>query len=221
MFRYPGLFIVSSLVFLSVIDMPHPGARENNPLLGELHKHMGNGSLRRSASLAGKERALICSYCHGVDGNSLKPEVPNLAGQNPEYLLEQIGRFAREERKDYVMNSLASQFTEQDQINLAIYYAGQKVKPGDYNYASAVRGKKLYLQVCQGCHGKQGLGNPGYARLAGQKPAYLRKTLARFRDVALNRTSQKKRRSPIMEPIASRLSDQDIQYLAAYLTSLP
>ena len=217
---YQTLLVLSSAVLLATFDVPVSLAVQKNPLLPQLTKKMSDPALRRQAMFAGEERALICGYCHGNDGNSLKPEVPNLAGQNPDYLLEQVGRFARGERKDYVMNSLAGKFTADDQINLAIYYAAQKVKPGEFDYADAVQGKLLYLQQCQSCHGKHGLGNRGYARLAGQKPAYLKMNLERFRNNALGKDRDEKRRSVIMEPIAGTLTDQDIRSLVAYLASL-
>ena len=118
------------------------------------------------------------------------------------------------------MNSLASKFSEDDQINLAIYYSSKKVKASKVDRRQAMQGKKIYRQTCQACHGQTGKGNTGYARLAGQKPAYIELTLSRFRGNAQGPNALKKRRSPIMEPIASHLSDQDIRQLAAYLAGL-
>ncbi len=219
--RYSRIpFYLLMTIAVAGIVVPELYAAQKNPLLQRLQQKMSDPDLRRQAMFAGEERALICGYCHGNDGNSLKPEVPNLAGQNTDYLLEQVGRFARGERKDYVMNSLAGKFTADDQINLAIYYAAQKVKPGEYDYAKAVLGKPIYLQQCQACHGKLGLGNRGYARLAGQKPNYIKLTLERFRDNASGKAGDKKRHSAVMEPIVGNLTDQDILALAAYLASL-
>ncbi len=55
----------------------------------------------------GKEHAFFCARCHGEDGNSVMALVPNLAGQNPYYLLEQIEKFADGRREDYIMSPLA------------------------------------------------------------------------------------------------------------------
>ena len=38
---------------------------------------------------AGAQKAVICSACHGTDGNSLVPMFPKLAGLGERYLLEQ------------------------------------------------------------------------------------------------------------------------------------
>lgn len=215
--------LLSSLVViasLAVVDSPDSLAQRHNAVLEKLQQKLDNAKQRADALVAGKERALLCGYCHGDDGNSIKPDVPNLAGQNPDYLLEQIGRFAREERKDFVMNSLASQFSEEDQINLAIYYAGQTVKAGKIDRTRAIQGKQIYVKNCQACHGSKGRGKQAYARLAGQRQAYIITTLKRFRDNAGSPAGQIKRRSTVMEPIAGRLTDQDISNLAAYIASM-
>ena len=35
-------------------------------------------------------RTIICSACHGRDGNSVKPDIPSLADQNALYFVEQF-----------------------------------------------------------------------------------------------------------------------------------
>ena len=51
----------------------------------------------------GRKVAAVCANCHGAGGNSSKPTVPNLAGQNPVYLLEQVRQFADGRRRDMWM----------------------------------------------------------------------------------------------------------------------
>ncbi len=187
-----------------------------------IEQRLEDPAARQQAMQAGRNRALLCSYCHGNEGNSLKPDVPNLAGQNPVYLLDQIGKFARGERKNFVMNSLAKDFTLDDKVNLAIYFARQTVKARPQDETLAARGKRLYAQRCVGCHGERGHGTAEYARLAGQRPEYLRLTLERFRahDRGEQQEAENVRRSPIMESIAARLSNENIEVLAAYLAGL-
>jgi cytochrome c553 len=50
-------------------------------------------------SSAGQKDASVCRHCHGVGGNSVLPEVPNLASQNAGYLLEQMNKFVHGQRK--------------------------------------------------------------------------------------------------------------------------
>ena len=39
---------------------------------------------------AGKVKSASCAACHGMDGNSVNPEWPKLAGQHEEYLVKQF-----------------------------------------------------------------------------------------------------------------------------------
>ena len=70
--------------------------------------------------------------------------------------------------------------------------------------------------VCAGCHGMDGISQVGiFPNLAGQKAEYLIAQLAAFK--AGERTSAN---SAIMSPMAAGLSEQDIEDLAAYFSSL-
>lgn len=74
-------------------------------------------------------------------------------------------------------------------------------------------GKKLSDQSCVACHGQNGIGIIAlYPNLAGQKREYLVAQLRAFRDGS--------RKNPIMSPMAVRLSDSNIEDLAAYFASL-
>ena len=190
-------------------------------LLAKIEHKQNSQDLFQNARLNGRDRALLCSYCHGNDGNSLKDTIPNLAGQNPTYLLEQISKFASGERKEFVMNSLARDLSEDDQVNLAIFYSSQSVKRTVTDPAFVAKGKWIYVRACQSCHGADGRGESGYARLAGQKTDYLKMTLTRYRDNTRHRQiTGVKRSNPVMDSVTKGLSDTEIQYLATYITSL-
>ncbi|MDH5178820.1 MAG: c-type cytochrome [Gammaproteobacteria bacterium] len=191
-------------------------------LMSDLQGRLADDEKRQASLKAGRERALLCGYCHGEDGNSVKADVPNLAGQNPVYLLQQINKFAVGERKDFVMNSLAGKFSAEEQINLAIFYSTQQIKPVKVDQRLAGKGQALYMERCQTCHGENAHGMAGFARLAGQKEGYLSMTLRRFRDgnAMRGKINAAKRHSPEMESVAKGLSDQDIERLAAYLAQL-
>ena len=183
-----------------------------------------NMTVKVGAIRAGQERALLCSYCHGPDGNSIKPDIPNLAGQNAVYLLDQINKFADKRRKNYVMNSLAKDLTQEDRVNLAIFFASQSVKPVATDKRLAVEGKQVYSNVCRNCHGSEGLGDVNFPRLAGQRSEYVKLTLMRFKE---NTNSYKKvkqeanqRRHSVMESIVKNLSEKQIAAVAAYVSTL-
>lgn len=172
----------------------------------------------------GRERTVLCAQCHGDDGNSRSPDVPNLASQNPTYLLEQVEKFADGRRKNFVMQSLARSFTMEDKVNLAVYYASMPVKPVVADPVLAREGARIYETVCQLCHGEDGRGEAGYARLAGQQPLYVVATLKRFRANARARGTlseqEMKRHDVRMEQVTQNLSDRDIEALAAYIALL-
>ncbi len=100
---------------------------KSTQMLIDLKKKQSSPELKQRAIAMGKQRALLCSQCHGKDGNSVKMDIPNLASQNPVYLLEQIQKFADGRRKDFVMNALAKNFSPEDKVNLTIFYANMRV----------------------------------------------------------------------------------------------
>jgi cytochrome c553 len=80
-------------------------------------------------------------------------------------------------------------------------------------------GEALARQVCAACHGLDGRAvNPDAPNLAGQYPEYLAKQLAAFQP---HGADPPKRLSEVMEPIATRLSADDIAGAAAYYARQP
>ena len=77
---------------------------------------------------AGKAKALLCSACHGLDGNSTNPLWPKLAGQHEAYLVKQMKAFRSAERKDPLMAPMSAGLRDADIDDLAAYYASQKQK---------------------------------------------------------------------------------------------
>lgn len=195
---------------------------ERERLMAEINKDIHNDDAHQEAIAAGKERSVLCSNCHGVDGNSVKGDIPNLAGQNPAYIIEQIDKFETGARKNFVMQTLAGIFTFKDKVNLAVYYTSQKVKPQGFDARLADKGKQIYRNVCFRCHGESGKGEEGYARLAGQQIDYVKMTLKRFRANATQTADEYdvKRSNVNMEQVTVFLTDEDIDGLANYIASM-
>ncbi len=42
---------------------------------------------------AGQQKAATCAACHGMDGNSVNPEWPSLAGQHANYIVDTLQAF--------------------------------------------------------------------------------------------------------------------------------
>jgi len=177
---------------------------------------MGDAQQRQQAYAAGQERALFCGYCHGENGNSKRPHIPNLASQNPIYLFQSFEKFARGERIDFVMSKLAKSLTLEDRVNIAVYFSQQKVEPkaAASDAALVTSGAALFQQTCAGCHGSHAQGRENMPRLAGQPSEYLGKALNRFR------THDPSRAGSVMMGVADKLSPAEIDSLAAYLTQL-
>lgn len=77
---------------------------------------------------AGKTKAVVCSACHGVDGNSINPLWPKLAGQHAAYLTKQMKAFRSGERKDPVMAPMAMPLSDADIEDISAFYASQTQK---------------------------------------------------------------------------------------------
>lgn len=72
---------------------------------------------------------------------------------------------------------------------------------------------KMKSANCTGCHGMNGKSNnPNYPNLAGQKKNYLIKATKDYRDG--------KRNDPTMSSMVTGLTDQDIEDLAEFYSSV-
>ena len=168
----------------------------------------------------------VCGTCHGVDGNSINPMFPRLAGQKAWYIEQQLKQFRAETRGDpyavAYMWGMANHLSDPTIEALAKYFSSQTAGPGTPHPAAIIaRGRAIYEQgiptqgvpACAACHGPQALGSAQFPRLAGQHAEYILKQLASFqsnmRDVA------------IMHGVAQTLHDGQMKAVADYLESLP
>ncbi len=72
----------------------------------------------------GKEKAAVCSACHGADGNTpLSPEYPRLAGQPDDYLEKALRDYKSGKRKNPLMGPQAQNLSKQDMKDLAAYFS--------------------------------------------------------------------------------------------------
>ncbi|MEA2929461.1 MAG: hypothetical protein QOG38_1889, partial [Hyphomicrobiales bacterium] len=76
---------------------------------------------------AGRQKALQCQTCHGLDGLSKMPEAPNIAGSPEQYLARQLNAFRKGERKNEMMSVVVQPLSAQDVADLAAYYAAIEV----------------------------------------------------------------------------------------------
>ena len=176
---------------------------------------------------AGRTKSATCAACHGLDGNSVTPDWPSLAGQHTAYVVRQLKAFKGGERVNVTMKPFADMLTDQDMADLAAYFAAQKPVPKGADPALVNLGQQIYrggvpqrgIAACIACHGPSGDGNPlaAYPRISGQHATYVARTLgeyasgARRSDVELNQ---------MMRNEASLLRDDEIKALASYVQGL-
>ena len=185
---------------------------------------------------AGKDKAATCIACHGVDGNSIAPTFPNLAGQDASFIYKQLKDFKAGKRKDATMDAMVLPRDDQAMQDIAAYYASQALKAGQAEPALAAVGKAIYkggikeinVPACMACHGPDGAGMPGsgFPQLSSQKAAYTEKQLKGFRAAAQNPNQdsapvgRSNDASAMMRNAVKRMSDPEIQAVAQYIQGL-
>jgi cytochrome c553 len=79
---------------------------------------------------SGRQKALQCQACHGLDGQSTLPAAPNLAGQNEAYVVKALKDYRSGARRNEMMSLAAANLTDQDIADLAAYYSAITVTVG-------------------------------------------------------------------------------------------
>lgn len=74
---------------------------------------------------AGEEKAAPCAACHGMDGDGILPEYPNIGGQYADYLYRTLKAYQSGERANAIMAGQVSRLSDRDLRDLAAYYAAQ------------------------------------------------------------------------------------------------
>jgi cytochrome c553 len=211
--------LITVLEFLTITSAPASNKEEDLALRKQLEARIAeitrNDKLHKQMLREGRDRTVLCNTCHGENGIAVKPVTPNLAGQNPVYIVDQFQRYGDGRRNDYWMSNLAKTLNVEDKIKIALYFSDMEMKPSGGGHPELLlQGEHLFKTICANCHGADGRGQEGYARLAGQRFDYVVKMLKEFRD----RTG--KRINIWMTGVAIRLSDQDIDAVATYLANL-
>ncbi len=168
--------------------------------------------------------ATVCVACHGEDGNSVIPMFPKIAGLQESYIVKQLRDFQSGRRKSDIMAPVVAGLKPEDFAPLAAYYSAQKIKAGDDGDKKAVSfGKMVYFDgneetgvpACIGCHQPGGSGHLVYPRIGGQHVQYLTQQLKNF--ASGDRSNDVSR---FMRVVAKRMTDEEIDSVAAYLVGL-
>ena len=181
---------------------------------------------------AGKTKSATCAACHGADGNSNLAMYPKIAGQHAEYIYKQLKEFkhgmetgGKEGRYDVAMSGMAAPLSDQDMKDLAVYFAEQTMTAGSTPENVVNAGQDLYrggdmkrgIPACVACHGPRGVGHSlaGFPKVAFQHPEYIKAQLEKFRS-----GERKNDMNGMMQDIAVKLTDKDIEILSKYMAGL-
>ena len=127
---------------------------------------------------AGQAINAMCIGCHGIKGYQASfPEVykvPMISGQSEKYIVAALNAYKKGERKHPSMRGISETLTDQNMADLAAYYSGHGVAPGqsapkEVKAPSAQVAALLGKANCASCHGANFStpSDPSYPTLGG------------------------------------------------------
>jgi cytochrome c553 len=181
------------------------------------------------AQAAPPPEAASCAACHGAQGAGLPAaNYPRLAGLSAHYIAEQLKYFADGTRQNAIMSGMAKPLTPAQITIVADYYAGLPVAmPAPAATVAPnllARGQQLAefgdwqagIPACFRCHAAGGVGVPPYfPPIVGQSAQYLADQIT-----AWQTGTRKGDPQGLMHSVASRMTSDDTQAVAAYLASI-
>ncbi len=196
-------------------------------LLGSVYAGLIQAEEGKNIVLQGNQTgATACSVCHGENGaGQAAAGFPRLAGLPQEYLEKQLRDFKAQRRNNPMMAPIAASLSDEEIKAVAAYFSKQapttpsKSKDETANKTGrdlAQRGAwDKGVPACFRCHGSEGQGvAPHMPAIAGQHQSYLQAQLQAFK--AGQRSNDP---LDLMSTFASRLSDEEITAVAAYLAN--
>lgn len=182
----------------------------------------------------GKQTAsTICAACHAADGNSTIAAYPKLSSQHADYIFKQTIDIKKGDRNNGSASAMApmvQNLSDEDIRNVSTYYATQNAKAGEADPSKNPElGAKIYrgglpdkkIPACMSCHGPSGAGMAGggtdisaYPRLSGQHSDYV---VAQLKSYA---NGERKSPNSMMEDIASRMNEADMQAVGSFIQGL-
>jgi cytochrome c553 len=193
---------------------------------------VGTVGAQHRISLSGDLQGKIgyCKDCHGVSAqgyNGYYP-IPRLAGQQPEYLQNQLRAFIEHRRTNNIMFNVAHSLSPAMLSALAAHFASLHPPPiGGAPRQLVATGRKIFedgmpevnIAACAACHGPDATGSGQIPRLAGQLYPYMIKTLSNW-DKERGRNPTVPDTAAIMSPVAHSLNKSQIEAVAAFVSTL-
>lgn len=128
-----------------------------------------------------QDKIAACAACHGEAGQSPNPDIPSIGGQPKLFVMYQLFFYREARRKSPEMNTVAKDMSDAELTAISDYVAGLPPPPsadGPADEARYRRGAALaQARICGTCHNPDYSGREQMPRLAGQREAYLMKSL--------------------------------------------
>ena len=171
-----------------------------------------------------------CKTCHGLSGEGYRGYIPmpRLAGQQPQYLENQLQAFIERRRANPIMFNVAHVLSPSMLTALAAHFRDLSPDPLQVAPKEVVAtGKEIYqdglpdsnVPACSACHGSEAKGQGEIPRLAGQFFPYTVKALTNW-SRARGQGPEKDETVAIMTPTAHNLTQTQIAAVAAYVSYL-
>jgi len=172
-----------------------------------------------------------CENCHGVSAQGFHGyyPIPRLAGQQPEYIKNQLEAFIEHRRTNNIMFNVSHVLSPAmvDALTESFHLLNPKPLTKQAPEDLIAAGRKIYeeglpksdVPPCAGCHGPEAKGDGQFPRLAGQLSDYVVNKLTNWTKER-GQNPAKPDTSAIMQPIAHSLNEQQIKAVAAYLNHL-
>ncbi len=171
-----------------------------------------------------------CQDCHGPSGQGYRGffPIPRLAGQQTEYLKNQLQAFVEHRRTNNIMFNVAHNLTPAMIAALAADFRALNPRPfGGAPRGLVPGGEKIFqngipeanVAACAACHGPDAQGSGEIPRLAGQLPDYIFNKLTNW-SKERGQNPARPDISAVMSPVAHSLTKQQVEAVAAYLSYL-
>ncbi|AMA55015.1 MULTISPECIES: c-type cytochrome [unclassified Bradyrhizobium] len=165
-----------------------------------------------------KEKASVCSGCHGENGVSQTENIPSLAGQPDQFLQWQLVFFRAGSRKNDQMQPIVEGITNDDIRSFGAYFASLAPPKSSEDNDPDLSKKGAQVAAgrrCASCHLDNYAGTKAVARLAGQREEYLVKALRDYK--AGQRVGGG---VAAMADVAYHMSEEEITAVSHYLAHL-
>lgn len=158
----------------------------------------------------------VCNGCHGKAGIPAQPDYPIIWGQEFYYLYVQLKDYAAGRRQHEIMSEIARRLSKEERQALAMHFSKKRWPATGFQASgeAVTRGRRAAASgMCTQCHLGSYMGDSRVPRLAGQRPAYLERTMLAFK-------TKERTNAPSLTPLFEAYSEADIRAMAHYLAGL-